>query len=186
MQMKGMVFREFVDMVEAQYSPQMLDSLIQQVQPASGGAYTTVGTYDYGELLALVGALSAATQVSSDALLQRFGHHLALAFARNFHRFFEAAPDLFAFLQSVENHIHSEVLKLYPDAQLPHFTDDASESGVLRLIYRSSRPLEYLALGLIEGSARHYGEAVGIAMHTQNDAQGRHTEFRIQKRAATP
>lgn len=180
--MKGMVFREFVDMVESRYSEQLLDSLIAKVRPASGGAYTTVGTYDYEELAALVEALADATQVPVGHLLQAFGQHLAMAFSRKFGHFFAEAPHLFAFLQSVENHIHSEVLKLYPDAQLPRFEDELGDAGVLRLVYRSSRPLEQLALGLIEGSARHYGEEVSISMHTGTDTQGRYTEFLICKR----
>lgn len=180
--MKGLVFREFVDMVDAQYSPQLLESLIAQVRPASGGAYTTVGTYDHRELVAMVHALSDATQTPVDQLLQTFGWHLAAGFLRKFGHFFAEAPDLFTFLESVENHIHREVLKLYPDAQLPHFTHFRSDDGALHMVYRSSRSLEWMALGLIEGCARHYGEAISIGMETHTDTQDRYTEFHIRKR----
>ena len=34
--MKGIIFREFIDMVEAQFSPQMVDDIIQASTLASG------------------------------------------------------------------------------------------------------------------------------------------------------
>lgn len=45
--MKGIVFTEFVDMVEAQFSADMVDDILDDAAPASGGAYTAVGTYDH-------------------------------------------------------------------------------------------------------------------------------------------
>ncbi len=181
--MKGIVFREFSEMVESHYSEALFDSLIQQVQPASGGAYTTVGTYDYEELAALVGALSVATNTPAEQLLRTFGRHLADSFSRKFQHFFGNAAHLFDFLHSVESHIHLEVLKLYPDAQLPRFSYEDVEHGVLHLTYRSSRPLEMLAFGLIEGCAEYFGEAIDIATQTDTDTQGRFTRFVISKRA---
>jgi len=52
--MKGIIFREFIDMVEAQFSPQMVDDIIQASTLASGGAYTSVGTYPHDEMFQLV------------------------------------------------------------------------------------------------------------------------------------
>lgn len=38
--MKGMVFTEFLDMVETKFSAAMVDDIIEDSQVASGGAYT--------------------------------------------------------------------------------------------------------------------------------------------------
>ncbi len=45
--MKGVVFTEFIEMVEDQFSADMVDDIIDDAQPPSGGAYTAVGTYDH-------------------------------------------------------------------------------------------------------------------------------------------
>jgi len=59
--MKGIVFTEFLEMVEAKFSPEMTDRIITESKVPSGGAYSAVGTYDHEEIVALVQALSRAT-----------------------------------------------------------------------------------------------------------------------------
>jgi len=61
--MKGIIFREFIDMVEAQFSPQMVDDIIQASTLASGGAYTSVGTYPHDEMFQLVEQLSIRSEI---------------------------------------------------------------------------------------------------------------------------
>ena len=45
--MKGIVFREFIDMVESQFSLETADAIIQASSLSTHGAYTTVGTYPH-------------------------------------------------------------------------------------------------------------------------------------------
>ena len=59
--MKGIVFCEFVEMMEAEFSAEMADEIISSTELESGGAYTAVGTYDHNEMLALVTQLSEKT-----------------------------------------------------------------------------------------------------------------------------
>jgi Haem-NO-binding len=56
--MKGVVFTEFLEMVEDRFSPEMADRIIEGAELASGGVYTTVGTYDHGEMIQLGVAVS--------------------------------------------------------------------------------------------------------------------------------
>jgi len=58
--MKGVVFTEFLDMVEAKFSADMVDDIIDDAKLASGGAYTAVGTYPHSEMVALGVALALA------------------------------------------------------------------------------------------------------------------------------
>ncbi|MFK7794974.1 MAG: heme NO-binding domain-containing protein [Gammaproteobacteria bacterium] len=55
--MKGVVFTKFFDMVEDRFGYQVVDNIINNSNVKSGGAYTSVGTYDHLELLSLVGSL---------------------------------------------------------------------------------------------------------------------------------
>lgn len=167
--MKGMVFTEFLDMVEQTWSPEVADRLIAQADSATGGAYTAVGTYDHRELVRMVQALAVESSMPVPELLRRFGHHLAKTFAVRFPAFFQAQPTLFDFLSSIDAVIHVEVLKLYPDAELPSFRVEQRSDELMTLIYRSTRHMAPLAEGLIEGAAQHYGRTVRVDQSTQPD-----------------
>ena len=67
--MKGIVFTEFLDMVEAQFTPEVADRMITAAAVPSDGAYTAVGTYDYHEIIELVAQLSALTSLPVPKLL---------------------------------------------------------------------------------------------------------------------
>ena len=86
--MKGIVFREFIDMVEEQFSREILDRIIDLSHLATGGAYTAVGTYDHREIVELVGHLSGETGIAVPGLMRVFGQHLFGRFAQIYPRFF--------------------------------------------------------------------------------------------------
>lgn len=160
--MKGVVFTEFLDFVAARYGDDMVDDIIDDAALPSGGAYTTVGTYAHAEMVSLCTALAARTGEPAGGLVSAFGTRLSGSFARAHPVFFERAGNLLDFLASIEAHIHVEVRKLYPDAELPTFTVEAHTPRRLVMVYRSPRRMAALAEGLIHGSAREYGVAVAV------------------------
>ena len=56
--MKGIVFTEFLEMVEQKFGLEVLDQIIIESNLASGGIYTSVGTYDFIEMQSLIVKLS--------------------------------------------------------------------------------------------------------------------------------
>lgn len=166
--MKGMVFTEFLEMVEMEFSADMVDDIIADSAPPSGAAYTAVGVYDHDELVQMVVALSLRTDVPVPTLVQVFGAHL-------FGRFSSLYPSLFAdqvsaldFLEGIETVIHTEVRKLYPDAQLPQFDCTRTSDG-LQMRYSSPRHFGDLAEGLIKGAIAHFGEGIAVIRNDQSD-----------------
>ena len=115
--MKGIVFREFMEMVEATFGEEMLEALIAENDLPSGGVYTAVGTYDHQELVAMAITLSERTGLPVEALVEAFGNYLFGRFLELFPVFFNHESS-FAFLDTVHDVVHVEVLKLYPDATL--------------------------------------------------------------------
>jgi hypothetical protein len=152
--MKGMVFTEFLEMVEAKFSAGMMDAILAETNLASGGAYTAVGTYDHEELVDMVFTLSRHSGIPVPDLIKNFGRHLFTVFSKNY-RIFENVPDAFTFLYGIEEIIHAEVIKLYPDAVLPSF-ECKRDGNQLYLTYHSHRHLADLAEGLILGSADYF------------------------------
>lgn len=160
--MKGIVFTEFMSMVEQSWGMDMVDDLIDATNPPSGGAYTSVGTYDLSELLAYVLELSRRFDLPVPVLVKAFGSFLAKSFVKKFPVFFAEATTTFDVLREVDRHIHVEVKKLYPDAELPVFYYHDIDESRLQLTYESSRNLPDLAEGLIEGCANHFNEQLQI------------------------
>lgn len=179
--MKGVVFSEFIEMVEDVYGAEMADLIITEADLPSGGAYTSVGTYDHGEMLVLVQKLSQHTGMEASELVRTFGHHLCGRFTRLYSGFFSGVNDSFAFLETIENHVHVEVQKLYPDAELPRFIIDRPDADTLVMTYRSGRPFAALAHGLIRGCIEHFDEHVELAMEDLSAGAGNHARFTLRR-----
>lgn len=177
--MKGVVFAEFLEMVEARFTLSAVDRVLAEVNPPSGGQYTSVGTYPSGELVALLIEVSKQTGIAPKTLLAEFGAHLFGRFVETQPAFFAAAPDAFALLKSVEGHIHVEVRKLYPDAELPSLVCSDDGPGRLILTYRSPRRLADLAEGLIHACAKHYGEPLAIERDDLSGGKGEVVRFTL-------
>jgi hypothetical protein len=179
--MKGIVFSEFLEMVESEFSPEVADEIIVAAKLPSGGMYTSVGTYDHGEMIALVAQLSEKTGTPSADLVQTFGAHLFGRFVELYPTFFEGVRGTFDFLSQIEEHVHAEVRKLYPDAELPTFETSRPDPGTLEMIYRSRRPFADLALGLIRGCAGHYDEDLAIEQLDLSEDGRTHVRFTLRR-----
>ncbi len=153
--MKGIIFTEFLGMVEKEFGLDMVDRIIEVSEVPGQGAYTAVGTYSHHEMNALVMALSKETGIEASALLVAFGKVLFRTLATNYPHFINTGKGLLHFLGSIENYIHIEVRKLYPDAELPRFNSELN-GNELTLYYSSERHYGDLAEGLILGAINHF------------------------------
>jgi hypothetical protein len=160
--MKGIVFTEFLELVGRKYGIEMMDLIIDASDLPSGAAYTAVGTYDHNEMLTLVRNLSKATCVPVAELLKTYGEHLFTRFSVRYPQFFEGVTSSFEFLDSIGAHIHLEVKKLYPDAQLPSIQVHWLTEDRINLIYSSSRPLAAFAEGMMRGAVAYFEEEIAI------------------------
>lgn len=154
--MKGLVFTEFLDFVEHVAGDEIVDRMICDADPPSGGVYTRVGRYEFSEMAALVGALSNILDKPAPVLIRAFGEHLFGRLVAFHPHFLQDVVDPLDFLETVEGKIHVEVLKLYPDAELPSLRTRRLGPDDLEIEYESCRPLGELCLGLIEGCAAHF------------------------------
>lgn len=172
-----MIFTEFFTMVEETFSPEMVEKIIDESNLPNKGAYSDVGTYDYKELINLVTNLSVATGISIPELQIAYGKYL-------FKRFLKRYPDLilnskssFEFLKHVDDHIHVEVLKLYPDASLPRFECEMINPNRMSMVYKSNHPFAHLAEGLILGCAEHFNEKVDIQINDLGETKDQKFNF---------
>ncbi len=156
--MKGIVFTEFTEMIENEFGLSMLDEIIETSNLPSKGIYTSVGTYSHHEMVIMLTKFSELTKIPIPEALRMFGSRLFNSFFNQYPDFFNHNQHVFGFLESVEHHIHVEVLKLYPDAQLPHFICTQIDQKTFLMEYHSDKHMEWLAVGLIEGALKQFNE----------------------------
>jgi len=143
--MKGIVFTEFLEMVEKAHGYDMVDTIIEEVNPPSGGAYTSIGTYPHSEIVQLIVSLGKHSDTAVPDLLHGLGRYLFDTFSKNY------------------------PVKLYPDAQLPTFETKLKTDKELHLVYESERKMAMFALGLMEKGLEYYKEDAEIDMQYVKD-----------------
>ena len=178
--MKGLVFTTFYSYCEATYGTDIVDEIIEDSDLPNKGAYTSVGTYPFQEMVQLIGALVARTGKGLKTVLEEFGQFC-------FSKWVDYAPEhfenrsLFDILENIDCFHETEVRKLYPDAELPSFQVESRDSGRMVLRYHSCKPLADLATGVIHGAAMHLGETVEVVHSNVSDGRGAHVRFEITR-----
>ena len=162
--MKGIVFTEFLDLVEEKFGLEMVDAIISQSKLESKGVYTSIGTYSFSELLQLLQNLQTKTGISIDNLLLIYGEHFFSVIETNYEDLLSSYNDPIEMLASIENHIHVEVRKIYTDAELPTFIIKEKTKKTLILIYKSSRSMHHFGLGLMNKTFEHFNSKATIVL----------------------
>ncbi|MBJ2175406.1 heme NO-binding domain-containing protein [Aureibaculum sp. A20] len=178
--MKGIVFTEFLDLVEDKFGLEMVDKIINESDLESNGAYTAVGTYSFSEMLQLLQHLSKNTGISIDDLLLVYAEHFFAVLADSYPGLIEKYNDPIEMLASIENHIHIEVRKIYPDAELPTFEILERTDNSLIMIYKSSRAMHYFGLGLMNKTFEHFNSSATIDLEKIKE-DGTEVKFTIHK-----
>jgi hypothetical protein len=162
--MKGIVFTEFLDLVEERFGLEMVDAIISQSKLESKGVYTSIGTYSFSELLQLLQNLKIQTGISIDNLLLIYGEHFFSVIETNYKDLLSSYNDPIEMLASIENHIHVEVRKIYTDAELPTFIIKEKTKKTLILIYKSSRSMHHFGLGLMNKTFEYFNSKATIIL----------------------
>ena len=159
--MKGIVFTEFLELVEDKFGLGVVQRIIDECELDTDGVYTSVGTYSHKDMFKMVGKLSEIKGIPIPDLLNIYGEYFFNTLSNDYPQFMETS-DLFSFLDSIEKYIHPEVLKLYPEAELPSFESEIKSEKEMMLNYMSSRKMSDLAIGLIQGASKYFDEKVEV------------------------
>ena len=178
--MKGIVFTEFLELVEDKFGLEMVDNIIANSNLESNGVYTAVGTYSFSEMLQLLQNLSNNTEISIDNLLLVYAEHFFGVIEDSYPGLLATYKDAIEMLSSIENHIHVEVKKIYPDAELPKFEVVEKTDKSLTMIYKSSRAMHHFGLGLMNKTFEHFNQTATIVLEKIKD-DGTEVKFIINK-----
>jgi len=161
--MKGIVFTEFLELVEDKFGLETVDTIIEKADLPSEGIYTSVATYEFNEMVSLVTALSNEVNMPAGDLIYTFGLYLFSSLKNAHPEVIQNYTSPLGLLYSIEDHIHVHVKKLYPEAELPSFKILEKTDNSLSMIYSSSRGLYRLAHGLIEKTFEHFNGTAEIS-----------------------
>jgi hypothetical protein len=78
----------------------------------------------------------------------------------------------------VDSYIHKEVMKLYPNAELPSFVTERASENELIMIYSSKREMSDFAHGLILGCLKNFNEKAEIEIEKISESN---VIFRIKR-----
>lgn len=176
--MKGIVFTEFLDLVETTFGLEMVDTILNASELPSNGVYTAIGMYSFAEMVSLLTNLSAETGLAIDELLLVYGEHFFSVVQKSYPSFLTQYSDPIEMLSSIENHIHVEVRKIYPDAELPTFTIVEKTADTLVMIYKSSRAMHAFGRGLMNKTFEHFNTKATILVEKLKE-NGTEVKFSI-------
>lgn len=178
--MKGIIFTEFLEMVESKWGLISADAIINHADLPNKGSYTAVGTYPHGEMVRLVVALHEQTQIPVADLLKVFGEYLFGALSKNYSYMMDGVSDSLTLLHHIEDVIHVEVKKLYPDSNPPMFDGERLDEHTLKLNYKSHRSMADVAEGLIKGCGKFYKDDLHIE-RIESNSDGTEVSFIIKR-----
>ena len=110
--MKGIIFREFMDLVEEKFGLEVLDDVLDM--SGDEGIYTATGSYDHNDLVKLIVNLSKKTEIDPETLQQVFGHTVFKTLLASIpeNASIGQSHSTFQFIRHVEDYIHVEVKKV--------------------------------------------------------------------------
>lgn len=161
---KGVIFDLLRTIVETDHGEDAWDDAIDRA--GVDGVYTAVGKYPDDEFTTLLNHVPSGQAASTADLLRWFGRRAMPELAIAYPMFFRGHESLATFLPTLNDVIHAEVRKLYPDAEVPDFRMTGDGEQTLLVEYRSPRRLCALAEGFIVGAADHFDEHVVVEQPT--------------------
>lgn len=158
--MKGIIFNVAEHVVTDEHGADAWDDLL--VAAGVDGVYTAVGNYPDEQFSAIVSAAARTRGETTQDVERWIGRRGMPLLAERYSDFFEPS-DARAFVLTLNDVIHPEVRKLYPDVNVPNF--DYHDVGATTLVveYQSERRMCGFAEGLILGAVDWYGESAVVS-----------------------
>ncbi len=178
--MKGVIFTEFLEMVEDKFDYEMVDQIIADAKDPNDGAFTSVNSYDHTQLVSLVKALHKRSGIPLHDLMKTYGEFLFGSLARKYPNLIARVTDSFEKLLKIEVLIHTEVRKLYSQSNLVRFTGIRLDGKMIKLIYNSHRSMGDIVEGLILGCGAHFGEKFKVEQLSEQN-KGQRVKFEIER-----
>ena len=177
--MKGIVFNLLESFVCEGWGDEKYEEILALCPLKTKKPFVGPGTYPDSDLMAIALKASEILEVDLPDALRAFGRYSFPRLAQRFPQFVVGHDRPMPFLLSVEDVIHIEIKKLFPNAVTPSFTYRGVSDDRLVIEYRSRRKLCSFMEGLLDGVAGYYECELryeqNVCMHNGAD----HCEFSV-------
>ena len=188
--MKGIIFTEFLDLVEERFGLEMVDQIICQSRLESQGAYTSIGAYNFYEFLQLLHNLSKNKNISLINLLSVYAtqifsamhaiHPEMLVSYNNPIEMIAAMNQHIEIIFNIKNASPSGLLKAESFSPFPLFIVKEKTENLLIINYISHRGMQHFWLGLMHEMFKHFNETATIVLE-KIKKDGTEIKFTINK-----
>ncbi len=153
--MKGIIFNIFEAFVCQHFGENAYEVLLDSCLLQTREPFIGPGTYADADLIEFITKASLQFNIPTPELLRTFGRFVLPRFAKKMPTLLENHTAK-SFLLSVQDIVHVEVHKLYPEAVTPVFHYEDPASNRLLIHYHSPRCLCHLMEGLLDGVGHHF------------------------------
>jgi hypothetical protein len=172
----GVIFSSFRDFLTVSHGSALAQRIFER-EPV----YLLSESYPDEDLVRLIGRATEAVGVNADELVHDFGvFTAATTFTRLYPAFFAISNSAREFLLTVETRIHELVRATIPNAAPPQLHVSELGTDGVAIVYSSPRRLCLLLRGLVEGTARHFGETAAIEEATCMRRGDEHCTFEVR------
>jgi len=188
--MKGIIFTEFLDLVEERFGLEMVDQIICQSRLESNGEYTSLGTYNFYEMLQLLHNLSKNKSISIANLLGAYSAKIFSDMDAIHPEMLTSYSGPIEMIAAMNEHIEMifntkntpplRLLEVKSFSPLPHFAIKEKTKNLLIINYKSDRGLQYFWLGLMHEMFKHFNETATIVLENIKK-DGTEIKFTINK-----
>ena len=169
--MKGTIFNILESFICENFGDELFEEVLEIAHPnlVDKGPYIGPGTYPDQDFFQLVTVLLEKKGIEAEVGIRLFGQFCYSELLKRLPlnvRKFESPQQL---LLSLNDVIHSEVKKLYEDAELPFFEYENVSDSHMRMRYISSRKLYPFVTGLIEGLSKDMEVPIQVDFQLEGD-----------------
>lgn len=182
--MKGFVVTALVGMLQRQHGRERVQAMLANHGLASVAEGEPTDYVPVATLVAVCKVAGREFNCTLDDLVEQFGFYIFGELVRGFPELF-VARNFADFIESIEQVAHPEILRRFPDAEVPVITLLHSGAGEYVIGYSSKRPFTQLACGILGAASAYYGliSFVDVLETRQEPETGLH-ESRIRVRIA--
>lgn len=173
--MHGMIHAELRRYVESTQGPQAWNAILAETG-LDKKLYLSTAAYPDAEAFAIVAAAHKLTKIPVPEILEGFGEFIAPNLMSMYKPLIKPEWKTMELLLNTEETIHKVVRMRNPGAAPPRLSFSQTGPRQLLFHYDSPRQMSAVAVGIIRGVSRHYGEEVVIS---QRPGVGTATEMTI-------
>lgn len=135
--------------------------------------------YSLKTIETIVNGVSEMTGLAAEKLKEKFGEHMVPDLFQMYKHYLQPEWKTYEVLLKTEEVMHGAVRKLNSTAYPPILNVSKNSEEVLLIDYYSKRKMGSLAVGIIKGIARYYGEEDKVTVETMTDPDAELVKIKV-------